>query len=154
MFGIEDGKGGLHHHAYDARRNVGVASGVAFGVGQHVHAFVGGFQHLVAPIAIGLGNGQQDLLETGTAVAVVGREVGSAIKRLALGSEEHGEWPSSGAGDRGDGKLVAGVDIGALVAIYLYCDEFAIDDFGDFAALVGFAVHDVAPVAPDRADVE
>src|ERR1019366_9021233 len=69
-------------------------------------------------------------------------------------SQEHGEGPSSGAGDRRNGKLVAAVDIGTLVAIDFDGDEFTVDDLGDFAALVGLAIHDVAPVTPHRANVQ
>ena len=144
----------LHHHAHDARRKVGVASGVAFGIGEHVHGLVGGLQHFIATVAIGLGNRQQDLLETGPPVSIDGREVGSAVKRLAIGREKDGERPTAGAGDGRDRKLVTAVDIGTLVAIDLHRDEFAIDDFGDLAALVGLAVHDVTPVTPHRANVE
>ncbi len=50
--------------------------------------------------------------------------------------------------------MVAGVDVGALVAIDFDGDEMFVDDFGDFHVFVAFAVDDVAPMAPDRADVE
>jgi hypothetical protein len=50
--------------------------------------------------------------------------------------------------------LIAGVDVGALVAVDFHGDEVFVDDFGDFGVLVAFAVDDVAPVAPDGTDVE
>ncbi len=58
------------------------------------------------------------------------------------------------AGDGADGGLVAGIDIGALITIDFYGDEMFVDDFCNFGVLVAFAVDDVAPVAPDGADVE
>src|SRR5208283_3727468 len=105
-------------------------------------------------LAISFGYRQQDLLETGPPVAIDRREVRPTVKRFAFWSEEHGERPSTGAGNRRHGELVAAVNIGALVAIDLHGDEFAVDDRGDVAALIGLAVHDVAPVAPHRANVE
>ena len=56
--------------------------------------------------------------------------------------------------DGGDGELIAAVNIGALVAVHLHRHKFAIDDLGDFGALVRLAIHDVTPMAPHRADVE
>ena len=38
---IEDSDTRLHHHAHDARREVCVASGEPFGIGEHVHGLVG-----------------------------------------------------------------------------------------------------------------
>ena len=151
---VEDGQRRLHHDADQARRKLGLPPGKALGVGQHVHGFVGRLQHLVAALAIGVGNCQQDLLETGTSPLIVGRKVGSTVKRMAIGSEKDGQRPAAGAGDGRDCKLIAAVDVRPLVAIDLHRDEFAIDDLGDVGALVGFAVHDVTPVAPHRADVE
>jgi len=58
------------------------------------------------------------------------------------------------AGNGTDGGLVAGVHVRALVAVDLHSDEMFVDDFGDFGVLVAFAVDNVAPVAPDRADIE
>ena len=50
--------------------------------------------------------------------------------------------------------MVAGINVGALVAINFYGNEMFVDDFGDLGVFVAFAVDDVAPVAPDGADVE
>ena len=58
------------------------------------------------------------------------------------------------SGNRADGGLVAGVDVGAFVAIDFHGDEELVDDRGDFGILVTLAVDDVAPVAPHRADIE
>src|SRR6202041_4087483 len=62
--------------------------------------------------------------------------------------------PSALPADGADGGLVARIDVGALVAIHLHGDEIFVDDFCDGGVFVTFAVNDVAPVAPDGANVE
>ena len=103
---------------------------------------------------VGVGDGQQDFLKAGPSPLIDRRKVRSTIERAAIRREKYGQRPAAGAGDGGYGKLVAAVDVGALIAIDLHGDVLAIDDLGDFGALVGLAVHHVTPVAPHRADVE
>ncbi len=55
---------------------------------------------------------------------------------------------------RGDGGLVARVDIRTLVAVDLHRDKFFVDEGGDLGIVVAFAVHHMAPVAPHGANVE
>src|SRR5262249_35267214 len=92
--------------------------------------------------------------ETRTAHLVFGGEIGAAEKRLAIRKQKTGERPAALPGDGADGGLVAGVDIGAFVAIHLYRHEMFIDHLGDFDGFVAFAVNNVAPVAPHGADIE
>ena len=63
-----------------------------------------------------------------------------------------GQPPCAGHG--ADGGLVARVHVGALVAIHFDGNEQPIDQLGQARIVVAFAIDDVAPVAPDRADVE
>ena len=65
------------------------------GVRQHVHGFVGRLQHLVAALAIGIGDGQQNLLEARTSPLVDGRKVGSTVERTAIGREKDGQRPAA-----------------------------------------------------------
>jgi hypothetical protein len=58
------------------------------------------------------------------------------------------------AADGGDGGLVAGVNIGTLVAIDFDGNESPVDDFRDLGIVVRLAIHDVTPVTPYSADVE
>ncbi len=120
---VEDGQRRLHHHADNPRRKFHAMSGEAFRIGQHIHGLVGRLQYFVAALAIGIGNRQQNLLEAGTSPLIDWRKVGAAVKRPAIGSQEDRERPTAGAGDGRDCKLVAAVDVGALVAIDLYGDE-------------------------------
>ena len=115
--------------------------------------FGGAFQ-LGALIAEGIGDGEKHAAETGTVHLVFGREIGAAEKRLAVGEKESGERPAALFGNRADGGLVAGIHIGTLVAVDFDGHEIVVDDFRDFGILVTFAVDDVAPVAPDSANVE
>ena len=123
IFLVEDGHCRLHHHADDARRKLHVVSGKTFRVSQYQHGLIRGFQHLIAAIAIGIGDGQQNLLEAGTSPLIDRRKISAAVERLAIGREENGERPTAGAGDSRDRELVAAVDVGAFVAIHLYGDE-------------------------------
>ena len=65
-----------------------------------------------------------------------------------------GQRPSALPADGRNSGLVARIHIGPLVAIDLDGDKVLVDDAGHLRILVGFAVHDVAPVAPHRADVQ
>src|SRR6267378_3191259 len=109
---------------------------------------------LGALVAIGIGNGEKNAAKTGAAHLVFGREIGAAEKRFAIGEQKTGERPAALAGNGADGGLIAGVDVGTLVTVNFYGDEVFVDDLGNFDVLVAFAVDDVAPVAPDGADVE
>jgi len=85
---------------------------------------------------------------------VVRREVGAAEEDLAVRGQKRGERPAALPAQRLYGALVAGVHIGPLVAVHLDAHEIAIQDLRDAGIFVRLAVHDVAPVAPDGADIE
>ncbi len=115
---------------------------------------VGGAFKLGALVAVGIGDGEEDAAETGTAHLIFGREISAAEKWLSVGKKKASERPAALAGDGADGGLVTRVDVGALVAIDFHGDEMFVDDLGDFGVFVAFAIDDVAPVAPDGADIE
>ena len=138
----------------DAEIEVGASTGEGFGLRDGVGERIGGAFELGAFVAVGIGDGEQQAAETGAAHLIVGREIGAAEKRFSIGEKKSGERPAALAGDGADGGLIAGIDVGALVAIDFYGDEMFVDDFRDFRIFVAFAVDDVAPVAPDGADVE
>ncbi len=138
----------------ERERKIAAAAGEAFVVLDGGHDAGGGLEGFVAAVAPDLGHGEQDAAEAGAAVAVVAGEVGAAEVGAAVWREECGEGPAALAADGGDGCLIAGVHVGALVAVDLDGDEVVVEDAGDLSVLVGLAVHDVAPVAPDGADVE
>ena len=50
--------------------------------------------------------------------------------------------------------MVARIYVGALVAVYFYCDEMFVDDAGRGCVFIRLAVHYVAPVAPDRPNIQ
>ena len=97
MLLVEDRQRGLHHDADDARRELGLRAGKAFGVVQHLHGLVRRVDDFVAALAIGFGDGQQNLLEAGTPILIERREIGATVKRLAFGSEKDGERPAARA---------------------------------------------------------
>ena len=105
---------------------------------------------LVAP---GLGDAVEDGREAGHAVAVVGREVGAAEERAAVGGQEHRHRPAAAAEclERGHVDLV---DVGPLLAVDLDADELLVQQSGDLGVHEALALHDVAPVARRVADRE
>ena len=115
---------------------------------------VGGTLELGAFVAVGIGDGQKDAAKSGAAHLVVGRKIGAAKKGFAIGKQKAGKRPAALARDGADRGLIARVDVRPFVAVNFHGDEMFVDDFGDFEVLVAFAVDDVAPVAPDRADIE
>src|SRR5215813_653540 len=121
---------------------------------EHVHDFVARLHDLIAPLAIGFRDCHQDLLKARATETIVRREVGSTVKRLALGTQKDREWPASSSRDSRDSKLVTAVNIRPLVAVNFHRDEFAIDELGGLRALVRLAVHHVAPMAPHCPNVE
>src|SRR3989454_2385767 len=87
-------------------------------------------------------------------LVVVRREIRSAEEDFAVRRQKRGQRPAALATQRLNGSLVASIDVRPLIPIDLDADEVAIENLGDARVLVRLAVHDVAPVAPHRADVE
>ena len=110
--------------------------------------------HLSAPRAIGVEHALEHGAEAGPAMRAVGREVGAAVEHLAGGREKRRQRPAALPGQRLHRPLVAGVDVRPLVPVHLDADEVLVQELGERRILVGLAVHHVAPVAPDGADVE
>ncbi len=116
-------------------------------------ARVGG--HALALLAERARDFHQHAPEARPPVGVVVRwEVRPAEEHFPVGREERRERPAALPAQRLDGALIPRVDIRPLVAVHLDAHEIAIQDLGDARILVGLAVHDVAPMAPDGADVE
>src|SRR5262249_12628293 len=105
-------------------------------------------------ITIGIRYGQQHAAKARTSHLVFGREICSTEKRFAIRQQEAGERPSALAGNGADRGLISRIDVGTLVAVYFHRDKVLVDDFGDFGVFGTLAVNNVAPVAPDGADVE
>ena len=137
----------------DAKVEISASAGEDFRLRDGIGEGVGGALQFGSLVAVGIGDGEKNAAESRAAHLVFGREIGAAKKGFAIREQKTGQRPSPLAGDRGDRGLIAGVDVGAFVAIYFYGDEVLVDDFGDFSVLVALAVNDVAPVAPHRTDV-
>src|SRR5207253_2061511 len=74
----------------------------------------------------------QDRDEAGPPVPIIlGGEVRSPEKHLALGCEERGERPTALAGERLHRALVARVHVGPLVAVDFDAHEVAVQELGD-----------------------
>ena len=84
----------------------------------------------------------------------VRRQIGAPVENVSIRRQEDGERPAAAAGELCDRALVARVDVRAHVAIDLDRNEQLVDEHGDRGILVRLAVHLMAPVAPDRPDVE
>ena len=109
---------------------------------------LGGRCDSLAILAVALRRLRQHRLER------AGRQVGAAVEDVSVGGEEDRQRPAAAAGQFGDRGLIPRVDVGPHVAIDLDGNEQLVDERRDVGVLVGLAVHLVAPVAPDRADVE
>ena len=96
----------------------------------------------------------EDAFEAGTPVAVLGGKVGPAVKDIAFGGEECRQRPAALARKGAYRLLVAHVHIGPLVPVDLDGDKAVVYEGGRLFVLVALAVHDVAPVAPDGADIQ
>ena len=91
---------------------------------------VGLGRHLVSPGTVGIEHSGQHGAKAGAAVPPVGREVGPTVEHFAGGREEGGERPATLTGDRLDGVLVAGIDVGPLVPIHFDADEVLVEELG------------------------
>ena len=110
--------------------------------------------HLSAPRAIGVEHALEHGAEARPAVRAVGRKVGAAVEHFAGRREKGRQRPAALPGERLHRPLVAGVDVRTLVPVHLDADEMLVEELGEGRILVGLAVHHVAPVTPDGADVE
>src|SRR4029077_16505011 len=114
----------------------------------------GGLFHVIAARAKGLGDALEYAAKAGTAHGVLRRKVGAAVKGAAIGKQEAGQRPAALAGDGADGRLITDIHVGRLIAINFHWNEMLVDEGGESRILIAFAVDDVAPVAPDRADIQ
>src|SRR5579884_3540231 len=104
--------------------------------------------------AIGLRQRKEHALKTRTPILITWRKVRSAVVRPALRGQKCGERPSTLSADCIHGNLVTTVDIGSLVAVNLDGYEILVDDLRGLRVVIRLAVHDMAPVAPDRTDIK
>src|SRR5579883_2915309 len=140
----------IHHTEieFGASASKGLGFGHGFGEG------FGGIGEILALILVGVGDGEEDAAEAGAAVLVLGREISTAEKWFPVGHQEAGERPAALPTDGTNGGLIAGINVGSFVAIDFHGDEMLVDDLRDGRIFVALAVDHMAPVAPDRADVE
>src|SRR5450755_3808798 len=99
---------------------LGAGSDEDFGLRHGIGERVGGALQVGPLVFVGVGHGEKDALETRTTHVIVGREVGATEERFSVGEKKAGERPAALARERTDGGLIAGIDVGALVAVYFY----------------------------------
>src|SRR5260370_39572004 len=138
----------------DTEVEIGTGASENFGLRDGVGEGVGGAFKLRALVAVRIGHGKENAAESRAAHPVFRGKICATEERLSVGKKKTGERPAALAGNGANGGLVAGADVRAFVAIDFHGDEMFVDDFGDFGVLVAFAVDDMAPVAPDGADIE
>ena len=124
------------------------------GLGYGAHERGGGFLDFAAAGAKGVGDAFEDAAKTGAAHRFHRRKISATVKGPAVGKQKTGKRPAALAGNGVDRGLVARVHVGAFVAIHFHGNKQAIDQRGERGIVVAFAVNDVAPVAPYRADIE
>ena len=118
------------------------------------HRARGRIQRLFAPFPPHLGQRREHLLESGPPKAVFGRNIGAAEVRPPVGRQKGRQRPAALAGDGRNRGLVAYVHIGPLVAIHLHGHKMLVDEVGNLWVFVGLPVHHMAPMAPNRSNVE
>ena len=94
----------------------------------------------------------ENLPERGPAIARLGRPVGPADHRLAVGRQEHGERPAALLAERMERGHVDVVDVRPLFAIDFDVDEELVHETSGFAVLEQLVRHHVAPMAGRVAD--
>ena len=154
VLNVEKLRDGFDLRVDDAGVEISSGAGEDFRLRNCVGERVGGALKFGAFVTVGIGDGEKDAAKSRPAHLVFRRKIGTAEKRLSIGKQEAGEWPAALAGNGADSGLIAGVNVGAFVPVDFHSDEMFVDDLRDFGVLVGFAVDDVAPVAPYCADVE
>src|SRR5690242_4987406 len=154
IFDVEKLRDGLDLSVYNTGIKLRARAGESFRLSDPFGERSGGTLELDPFVAKGIGYGKKNSAEARAAHLIFGREVRSTEKGLAVRQQKAGKRPASLAGNGADGGLIARIDVGALVAINLHGDKMLVDDFGNFDVFVAFAVNDVTPVAPHRADVE
>ena len=144
------GQGGLQLR--DAHRRPGRRARVLAQVPRQLRALVAQRRLVLAPQ---VGDADQQRAEAGTAVLVLGREVGAGEERLLVRGQEHGHRPAAVPLVHGQGRRhVDVVEVGALLAVDLHGDEVLVHEGGDLLVLERLALHHVAPVARRVADAE
>ncbi len=79
--------------------------------------------HVGAPLAVRVGDADEQLPEARQPVPRLGREVRAAEERLAGRRQEDRHRPAAAAGEGDDGVHVDGVEVGTLLAVDLDADE-------------------------------
>ena len=151
---VEEAGSGVDDRADNFRGKFSAAAAKSFCLGDGAHHLLGRSGNFPVLVAISSGYGLQHSLQAGTAVVIVGREVRPTVKRLAFRREKRGQRPAALPAHRRNGGLVAAVNIRPLIAIHFDGDEIFVDEPRHFGIVVGFAIHDVAPMAPDGADIQ
>ncbi len=85
---------------------------------------------------------------------VIGREVGSAEERAAVGQKEHRHGPAAVSGDRLHRLHINAVEVGPLFAVDFDVHEILVHEARGLLILEGLVCHDVTPVACGVADAQ
>ena len=80
------------------------------------------------------------------------REVGAPVEGLAVGGQEHGEWPPTLSGKGLNRAHVQGVDIRTFLPVHLHVHEPLVHDLRDKRIIERLPFHHMAPVARRVAD--
>ena len=110
--------------------------------------------HLIGPGSVRVEDAGEHRPEAGPPILAIRWEVRTAEEDLSFRVEKRRQRPAALLGQCLDGALVTCVYIRTLVAIHLDADKMLVQETGQLGVLVGLAVHDMAPMTPDGADVE
>ena len=105
-------------------------------------------------LAVLLSDELENAGETGHAVSLFRRKVGTAVERLAVRSQEHGHRPSTAPGEHLHRVHVDVVDVGSFFAVDLDVDVVLVHQRRDVSVLERFSFHHMAPVTGRVADTQ
>ena len=103
--------------------------------------------HLVGFVSVGFPDTLQYLRESWSPEAGSRRKVGPAPKGFSGGREEHRQGPTAMLAQKREGRLIDGINIGALLPVDLDVDELAVHERRNFRVLEALVSHHMTPVA-------
>ena len=106
----------------------------------------GSIGNLIRLWTISLGDAHQDARKPGHVIAIFRRKISPAVKRDAVGGQEHGHRPAAMPGHHLYGVHIYLVEVGTLFAIDFDVHKIFIHEFRDRFVLEWLVLHHMAPV--------
>src|SRR5713101_5500626 len=122
---------GLNLRVDDRKVKPGARTRERFRLRHSIGERIGRSLQVSALVAKRIRDGHQNAAESRAATLIVRRKIRAAIKWLAIRQQKSRKRPTPLTGERADRRLIAGIDVRALVAVDFYGNEMLVDDLGD-----------------------